>query len=262
MFHNLKVPDQCLALWQTCHSLVPDLIKDCPVKTPDLVTTSVSPLDPTVRSVYLIKDGTINETYQGQLIVSHEVGDLVGADGLLQEKSTKYENDFAVTVDEYDGVKLLDSIFKDKEKFLLWNHYLSCLMQSYQLIMCHFSQQGISFKPEYRFYKQGDVIIQEDTESNEVFTLLSGTAKVVVNNTEVGEINKDEIFGAIGALTNTKRIATIIATSDCETIVVKSDSFRNLLTSRPDTVQKLIHDMARTIVSSNDRIMVLKKLVD
>lgn len=259
MYHNLNVPDSCQALWQTCHSLVPDLLKNCTVKSSDLTIRSDSPIDPHSKSIYLIKSGTISEIYAGQVIVNHEEGDLIGVDGLLQPKITAFENDFAVTVDEYDGQQFIDNIFNEKSKFLIWNQYISCLSQSYQLLMCHFSQQDISFRPEYRYYSEGDVIVAENTEGDEVFTLISGSTKVMVNNTTVGKINEDEIFGAIAALTNTMRTASIVATSDCETIVVKADSFRGLLAARPDTVQKLIKDMARTIVSSNEMIMALSK---
>lgn len=257
MYHKLNVPDRCQALWQTCHSLVPDLLINCTVKSCDLIIPSNKTIDPQSRSVYLIKDGTISETYEGHIIVNHEEGDLIGVDGLVSQKKSMFENDFAVTVDEYDGQQFLDEIFNDKGKFLIWNKYVSCLSQSYQIMMCHFSQQDIAFSPEYRYYSEGDVIIEENTAGDEVFTLLSGSAKVMVNTTEVGVVEQNEIFGAIAALTNTKRTASIVAISDCETIVVKSDSFRSLLMARPDTVQKLIHDMARTIVSSNDRIMAL-----
>lgn len=259
MYHNLNLPDECHALWKKCESLVPDLLKGSAPKSSDLIVTTSKPIDVKSQSVYLIKSGTISETYEGQVIVNYEDGDIVGADGLIHHKLTEYENDFAVTVDEYDGQKLLDDILNDKNKFIIWNKYLSCLSQSYQLLMCHFSKQDIAFRPEFRYYSEGEVIIEEGTEGDEVFTLLTGATKVVVNNTVVGEINRDEIFGAIAALTNTKRSASVIATSDCETIVVRSDRFRGLLAARPDTVQKLINDMARTIVSCNDRIMTLSK---
>lgn len=259
MFHNLSVPEKCQSLWQTCHSLVPDLLENCSVKSSDLLIKSNSPIDPQSGSVYLIKEGTLNETYKGQIIVIYEKGDLIGADGLVQHKITSYENDFAIKVDEYDGQQFIDDIFNDKNKFQIWNQYLSCLSQSYQLLMSHFSQQDANFSPEYRCYDKGDVIIEENTEGDEVFTLISGSTKVMINNTEVGKINQDEIFGAIAALTNTKRNASIIATTNCETIVVKSDSFRGLLSARPDTVQKLINDMARTIVSCNNKIIELSK---
>ena len=259
MFHKLKIPETCQVLWTSCRSLVPEMLKNCTVNSSDLVITSRNPIDPKTKSIYLIKDGTISETYEGHLIVNYEEGDVIGLDGLLHQKISVYTNDFAVTVDEYDGQQFLDEIFRDKNKSLKFNQYLSCLSQSFQLMMCHFSKQDVSFSPEYRYYSEGDVIIEEGTEGDEVFTLITGSAKVMVNNTEVGEVNQDEIFGAIAALTNTRRTASIVATSECETIVVKSESFRSLLLGRPDTVQKLIHDMARTIVSSNDRIMALSK---
>ena len=259
MYHNFEVPDSCHSLWQTCHSLVPELLENCTVKNSDLKVTRSKPIDPQSKSVYLIKSGMISETYQGQVIVNHEKGDLLGIDGVLQQKLTLFENDFAVVVDEYDGQQLLDEIFKDKNKFLTFNKYLSCLNQSYQLLMAHFNKSEVEFSPEFRQYEKGAVIIEENTEGDEVYTLMSGSAKVMFNNTEVGEVNKDEIFGAIAALTKTKRTASIVATSNSETIVVKSENFLGLLTARPDTVQQLISDMARTIVSCNERIMTLSK---
>lgn len=259
MFHNIAVPEICLSLWQTCHSLVPGLIEGCPVKSADVLVKSNSPIDPKSGAVYLIKEGTLNEVYDKQVAIIYEKGDLVGLDGILQKKESHYESEFAIKVDEYDGQQLLDEILNDKTKALLLTQYLSCLNQSFTLMFCHLSQQDTSFSPDYRFYDEGDVIIEEDTEGNEVFTLLSGSAKVMIKGTEVGEINQDEIFGTIAAITNTKRTATIIATSDCEAIVVNSDSFRGLLFARPETVVKLVKDMARSILSSNERVIELTK---
>jgi len=259
MYHNLEVPEICISLWQECQSLVPDLLKDCSVKSGDIRVYSGNPIKPEFKSVYRVTDGEIYETYEGQLIVIYEKGDLINADALLHTKVASYETDFAATVEEYDGQQFIDNIAADKSKLQIWSRYLSCLSQSYQLLTCHFSRQDTDLLPEFRQYKKDDVIIEENTEGDEVFTLLNGSAKVVSNNEEVGEVKHDEIFGAIAALTNTKRTATIIATSDCDTLVAKSENFRSLVATRPDIAQKLIHDMARTIVSSNERIIELSK---
>jgi CRP/FNR family cyclic AMP-dependent transcriptional regulator len=259
MYHNLEVPERCEALWQECRSLVPELLKDCTITAKDFSIDSSNPIDPQSGSVYLITQGEIYETFDGQLIVIHEKGDLINADGLSHPKSSFYETDFPATVDEYDGQQFMAAIAADKTRFQTWNQYLSCLSQSYQLLMCHFSRQDTEYLPELRHYKKDDVIIQEDTEGDEVFTLLNGTVKVTSNNEEVGEIHKDEIFGAIAALTHTKRTATVIATSNCDTLVAKSENFRSILGTRPDIAHKLIQDMARTIVSSNERIIELSK---
>ena len=259
MYHNLEVPENCEALWQECQSLVPSLLKDCTVKAKDLSIDTANPINFQSKSLYLIKEGEIYETFDGQIIVIHAKGDLVNADALSHLKATAYETDFPATVDEYDGQAFIDAIAADETKFQVWSQYLSCLSQSYQLLMCHFSRQDTDYLPETRVYKKDDIIIEEDTEGDEVFTLLRGTAKVISNNEEVGEIKKDEIFGAIAALTHTKRTATIIATSDCDTLVAESENFRSILATRPDIVQKLIQDMARTIVSSNEKIIELSK---
>ncbi len=259
MYHNFIVPENCIALWQECRTLVADLLKGCPIKTSDLAVDLENPLDPHTKSVYLIKQGEINELFDQQLIVIHEKGDLVNADAIARLKATYYDTDFPVSVDEYDGQQFMDAIAADKTKLQLWNQYLSCLCQSYQLLMCHFSRQDTEYLPEFREYKKGEVIIEEDTEGDEVFTLLNGTVKVTRQGEEIGEVKKDEIFGAIAALTHTRRTATITATSHCDTLVADSENFRSILATRPDIVQKLIENMARTIVASNEKIVELSK---
>ena len=259
MYHNLEVPKQCLDLWQECQSLAAELLKDCPVKTEGLQVDHEHRIDPQSNAVYVIHEGELFESYDGQLIVIYEKGDLVNADALSHPKPSGYETDFPATVNEYDGQAFIDNIMADKSRLETWGRFLACLSQSYQLLMCHFSRQDTEYLPEFRQYKRDDVIIEEGTEGDEVFTLLNGNAKVVSNGEEVGEIHKDEIFGAIAALTNTRRNASIIATSNCDTLVAKSDDFRNILSTRPDIVQKLVTDMARSIVSSNEKIIELSK---
>ena len=259
MYHNLTVPEQCVALWQECQSLVPELLNGCPVKAENRRIDAEQWLDPNANSVYLIRQGDIFETFDSQLIVIHEAGDLLNADGLSHRKLSTYATDFPVSVDEYDGQQFLANLTADAARLQTWHHYLTCLSQSYQLLMCYFSRQDTEYLPEIRQYKKDDVLIEEGSEGDEVFTLLKGSAKVMSNNQQVGEIKKDEIFGAIAALTHTKRTATVIATTDCDTLVANGDSFRSILTTRPDIVQKLIEDMARTIISSNERIIELMK---
>jgi len=259
MYHNLEVPKLCETLWQECQSLVPELLKECSTKAYGVIIDAENPISSQSKSIYLITQGEIYEAYDGQLIVIHEKGDLVNADTLSHSKMSAYGTDFPATVNEYDGQEFLDNITADKAKSEVWSQYLSCLSQSYQALMCHFSRQDTEYLPETRQYKEGDIIIEEGTEGDEVFTLLRGSAKVMSDGEEVGEIQKDEIFGALAALTHTKRTATIIATSDCDTLVAESENFRSILSTRPDIVQKLVTDMARTIISSNERIIELSK---
>ena len=259
MYQNFEVSEECLDLWNLCRNFIPEMLEGCTVKNKNVKIVKSRPIDPKSKSLYLIKEGMISETYKGQVVVNHEARDLIGVESLLQEKLTLYENEFAVIVDEYDGKEFLEQIYADKNKYLTLNKYLSCMSQSNQLLMSGLIKEDVGFLPEFRHYNKGDVIIEESTSADEVFTLMTGSTKVIVDNTEVGVINKNEIFGAIAALTNTPRTASIIATSEVETMVVKKDSFFDLLAARPDTVQQLVSDMARTIVSCNEKIMDLSE---
>jgi len=76
-----------MSLWKTCHALVPDLLENCAVKSTDLLIKSNNPINPQSGSIYLIKEGTINEVYDGQIVVIYEKGDLIGIDGLVKAKN-------------------------------------------------------------------------------------------------------------------------------------------------------------------------------
>jgi signal-transduction protein with cAMP-binding, CBS, and nucleotidyltransferase domain len=260
MFLDQKIPDECKALWEECRQLVPRFLDKAQPRSTDHTITTDSTLPPDENLIYLIKDGILNEYFQDQLVLSYEEGDVAGADSLLQAKTTVYRADFAIRVDTYDKGEIMQHILADVDRTRAWMRYTSCLSQSFHILMSHFNRQETSFHPELREYAEGEVIIHQGASDSEVFTLLSGSAWAMVGDTKVGEINTDEIFGAIAALTGTPRTASIIAQSDCTALVVQADRFRNLIAVRPDTVTKLVEDMARTIVSCNEKIVDLSKL--
>lgn len=257
MFLDQKVPEQCKKLWQECRLLVPHMLNEAPTKSTETTINSGTRLPPNQNQIYLIRDGIINEYFEDRLIMSYEEGDVVGADAIWHSKPSEYRSDFAVVVDVYDIQALASHILGDKQRSASWMRYLSCMGQAYHMLMSHFNRQETSFHPELRDYAEGDVLIREGDTDSEVFTLLSGSAIARIGDTVVGDINTDEIFGAIAALTGTPRTATIVATSDCTALVVQADRFRNLIAVRPDTVTKLVEDMARTIVSCNEKIVDL-----
>jgi len=258
MFTNISGFDKHGILWDDNQALIHCFLDQAPFKTRMLQLASETKIDlSSQQSVYFIQEGILKETYQGNLTFNHEAGDLVGADGLLLDKPCCYQTDFAIVVDEYDGPQLLEHIRSDETRTEAWNKYLMNLIMGYQNLLSDHIQKDIEFHPEIRQFDKGDVIIKEGDNDNEVFTLITGSADVKVGNTSVGKIKPDEIFGAIAALTGTLRTASVIASSRSTVLVVPSERFHNLLCTRPATADKLIKDMARTIVSSNKQIVHL-----
>ncbi|MCW8931491.1 MAG: cyclic nucleotide-binding domain-containing protein [Gammaproteobacteria bacterium] len=258
MYSDDQVPQQSEELWKDCQQLLNDLIKEAPVKTKSLKIPARKTLDFTNgESFYILKDGLLKEYCDDTHLINHEENDLVGLQCLIDVPQTIIETDFAIIVDEYDVSEFLYYIASDKTRLENWNTYLVNLIQSFQLITCDYKKEEVLFSPDIREFKKDQKIIHQGETDNEVYTLINGSAAVMVNDTQVGEIIRDEIFGAIAALTNTVRTADVVATSDCLVMVVPSERFQNLLASRPEMVTKLIEDMARNIISSNEQIVSL-----
>lgn len=262
MFTNISGFDKHGILWEDNQALIHCFLDQAPVKTRKLQLASETEIDlASTQSVYFIQDGILKETCYDNLTFNHEAGDLVGADGLLLDKPCSYQTDFALVVDEYDGLQLLEHIRNDETRTETWNKYLMNLIMGYQNLLSDHIQKDIEFHPEIRQYNKGDTIITEGDSDNEVYTLITGSAEVKVGSTIVGAIKPDEIFGAIAALTGTLRTASVMAASHCTVLVVPSERFHNLLCTRPATAEKLIKDMARTIASSNKQIVNLSSKV-
>ena len=256
MFLDQQVPDECKVLWQQCRDLIPQFLKNAPVIEQSVTIASNEKLDVT-KYLYHVQEGIVDEYFQGKLIMSYQDGDLIAGDNLFAEKACEYSSDFAIIVDIYDKQSLIKHIQNTPEKNNYWNLYNTYLSQSFHILTAHFNKQQTSIRPEMREYSKGDTIIHEGATDTEVFTLLSGSAQVTSAGVVVGDIKTDEIFGAIAALTGTRRTASVIATTDCTALVVQSQHFKTLISVRPDTVTKLIEDMARTVVSCNKKIINL-----
>jgi len=262
MFTNISGFDKYGILWQDNQLLIQNFLDQAPIKKRMLQIPSESAVDlVSTQAVYFIQEGLLKEIYQENIILNHEAGDLVGADGLLLEKPCQYKTDFATIVDEYDGTLLLEHIRKDETRTEAWNQYLMNLIMGYQSLLSDNIHKDVEFHPEIRQFNKDDVIIREGDSDNEVYTLITGSAEVTVGNTFVGTIKPDEIFGAIAALTGTLRTASVVAASPCTVLVVPREHFNNLLCTRPATAEKLIKDMARTIVASNKQIVNLSSKV-
>jgi len=258
MFTDDQIPEQCIQLWNDCSNLVSKLIDGAPIKNEELRIPSETEIDiNNTQSVYLIREGILREKHENNIIANYEQGDIVGLDAIFNQKPTRLMTDFAIAVTEYDAKELLNHIRADEDRSNALTQFMSGMFHSYQLIACHYKQDDAEFHPEIRQYDEGDTIIEEGGTDNEVYTLLSGSANVLVGDTQVGEIKRDEIFGAIAALTGTPRTAKVIATAECSVLVVASERFQDLLEKRPDTVTKLVEDMARTIVAGNQKIVEL-----
>lgn len=201
---------------------------------------------------YLLLSGQLELKLQDKTLLIYEKGDLVGLEALLPIESSCLARDFAVEVAVIPREKI--------EKQLGLGQVNSLLADFAALFMTALAANlpnNNVFEPECRRYEAGEVIVEQGTFGEDIFTLVEGHADVYVDGNKVGEVKTDEVFGALAAMTNIGRTATIISTGNSLVLGLKKDRLLELIKLRPGTVEKLIGDLARVIQDQNKRLTEL-----
>ena len=206
-------------------------------------------------SFYVLKEGNLSFHYEGKALYFVEEGDLIGTEHYFCGLGGSLTCEFAVVLNRYPAETFLQQIEKKSALNRKWMSYLTYRTLINTILLSAVVKEEEGNLPDIRYYDAGDVIIQEGAEATEVFTLIEGGADVTVKGTKVGQIQQDEIFGVLGALGNTPRVATVTANERTMVMVLNRDNFANLIESRPSTVVKMVEDMAKKIVALNERVL-------
>ncbi len=205
--------------------------------------------------VYVLRDGMLACRRNGRLLFYYNEGDLVGLETLFPPIEVNLSSDFAVVVDEYPVESFLEKINKDSSLAKLWCEYSVHQFRLYSILVSIFVNDQEGYVPEVRFFSPGEVISQQGCISEEIYTLMDGRADVFIDGSQVGKVQADEVFGTVAGLTGQSRSSSVIANTDCMVAVIPREHFKYLIYTRPETVLKLIEDMARALSSVNSRLV-------
>ncbi|MCG8611426.1 MAG: cyclic nucleotide-binding domain-containing protein [Pseudomonadales bacterium] len=159
-----------------------------------------------------------------------------------------------VTVHIWENRAFYAHIATHPEALNLWQKAILLQNSVFAHAYAAATKKGLRPTAGFTRYIEGDIILHQGDLADNVYTMLKGSAKVLVNKTEVGEIHEGEIFGAIACLTAGRRSATVMATSSCTVMAVPKEEFVELLHAQPETCLKLIETMANQIISMNARL--------
>lgn len=126
-------------------------------------------------------------------------------------------------------------------------------------------RQALERRCRWRSYDEGEQMIDRETQSEDVFFVISGTARVVNYSAGGREVSFDDIgpggvFGELAALDNRPRSASVVAKTAMLTGSVPATVFRELLEAHPPIALALLRRLAEVVRESTDRIMDLSTL--
>jgi CRP/FNR family transcriptional regulator, cyclic AMP receptor protein len=100
---------------------------------------------------------------------------------------------------------------------------------------------------------QGKVLCKEGDFGHEFFVIVDGEAEVTRKGKRLATDRSGDFFGEISLLEQTPRTATVTAKSSLRVFVLTGPSFRHLLDENPKVERKVLHALARRLLSlSND----------
>lgn len=205
--------------------------------------------------LYYIVEGGISLEKNDQDLFIYEKGDILlrssaenDETGLFYSFKTEVEVE-CISIDE-----LSIAIASDSELIALWFSIASLSNLQLKQMVAILTKKEERANPGFGRYKAGMTIINEGDEADYVYSVSEGTAVAVHNDVEVGEIHKDEIFGAIAVITKQKRTASVIAKTDCTILMVHKDEFSKMLHSHPKLFMNILNSLADKITSLNAKV--------
>lgn len=118
---------------------------------------------------------------------------------------------------------------------------------------------------QWRRYDPQEVIIDRDSDSQEVFFVVEGRARVVNYSASGREISFDDVaagrcFGELAAIDGAPRSATVVALTETVVAIATGDQFLETLRDSPETALSLMRYLSTIVRRSVDRIMDLSTL--
>lgn len=126
-------------------------------------------------------------------------------------------------------------------------------------------RQAIERRCRWRSYAEGEQIIDRETDSQDVFFVVQGLARVVNYSPAGREVSFDEIgaggcFGELAAIDGQPRSASVVAVRPTLAASLPASAFREILDSHPPVGTALLKRLAEVVRDSTDRIMDLSTL--
>lgn len=210
--------------------------------------------------LFLLADGLLHGRIEGRPLFYLQEGDLVGLRQGVDLPRCLLGSDNPVRLIPYLRSQVFQHIYSDEQRSELFLQYM--LGQTSLLSDAVARLKPPEFRSAHGFQQvgAGEVLIQQGDPADHVFIIISGHAEAFVDGHKVGEVPKDEIFGAMAAFTGEKRSASVITSVPSTVMLIPNGQFLSLTQSNPRIAHSLIESMARRIDLLNKEITRLSEL--
>lgn len=237
-------------------TLPPQLLRGLAPAGEALTFEQVSDLGPYLDSanLYLINDGLLHVQLNERKLFYLQEGDLIGLRQDAEALQYAYASDGPLSLTPYGRREVFGHLHATRDGADLLIEYLTGQSALLCDAITRLKQPEFRSANGFKHVEAGETLIVQGDEADHVFIIIEGKAEAFVDGQKVGEVLKDEIFGAMAVFTSEKRSATVVASEPCTLMMIPKDQFLNLTQSNPRIAHSLIESMARRIDSLNRQL--------
>lgn len=210
------------------------------------------------QQLFIIESGLLHALVDERPLFYMQEGDLLGLRQGIELPACRYRSDESVRLLPYSRPAVFQHIHDDPRRQELFTQYLIGQTALLSDALARLKQPEIHPTTGFQHFAPGEELIRQGEGADNVFIIIEGHAEAIVDGQKVGDVQRDEIFGAMAVFTREKRSATVIATAPCTVMVIPKDQFLGLMQSNPKIAHSLIESMARRIDLLNKEVTQLR----
>ncbi|WAJ36602.1 cyclic nucleotide-binding domain-containing protein [Pseudomonas sp. GOM7] len=210
------------------------------------------------NQLFIIESGLLHALVDERPLFYLQEGDLVGLRQGIELPSCRYSSEEPLSLTPYSRSEVFQHIHADEQRQEQFIHYLIGQTALLSDALVRLKQPEIRPATGFQHFAAGEELIHQGDDADHVFIIIEGHAEAYVDGQKVGDVQKDEIFGAMAVFTREKRSATVVASEPCTVMVIPKDQFLGLMQSNPRIAHSLIESMARRIDLLNKEVTQLR----
>ncbi|MCJ0975510.1 cyclic nucleotide-binding domain-containing protein [Pseudomonas sp. PS1] len=210
------------------------------------------------QQLFVIESGLLHALVDDRPLFYLQEGDLLGLRQGIELPQCRYRSDESIRLIPYARSDVFAHIHADQQRQELFTEYLIGQTALLSDALARLKQPEIHPTTGFQHFAVGEELIRQGDEADNVFVIIEGHAEAVVDGQKVGDVQRDEIFGAMAVFTREKRSATVVATEPCTVMMIPKDQFLSLMQSNPKIAHSLIESMARRIDLLNKEVTQLR----
>lgn len=210
------------------------------------------------QQLFVIETGLLHAVIDGKPLFYLQEGDLIGLRRAADLPECRYSSDEPVTLVPYSRNAVFQHVHGDTHRQELFTQYLIGHTALLGDALARLKQPEIRPATGFKHFAVGEELIRQGDEADNVFIIIEGHADAIVDGQKVGDVQKDEIFGAMAVFTRERRSATVVASEPCTVMVIPKEQFLGLTQSNPRIAHSLIESMARRIDLLNKEVTHLR----